>query len=340
MLAAAAVAAVLAATAHTVVPTANTVSEPTVTPPALVDGAPVAGKVSGAIPKPHARSRGTAAGYSLHVPNTIGVTPKGLTFYVDKRANHHASLATHTRGGVASLRSAGLKATYGGYGTPAADEGIVTVTEGMEACDGAYVGTTWPRLRKLPNGKLYTSSAKIIVCPELWTYDPWQWSALIRHEVGHAAGLGHFDGVYAKTTQVMRSRNMPPVATFKAGDLNGLRFLASNNANVKELMPSVGRFEDSTYEEGDVKIVGWALLEYYKAKKVTIQLTDNDKRIATVTTDVVRPDINKNYDPGTQRPHGFELSIPWEGGTHKYCLTAVSPVKSKNRVSLGCSTWS
>lgn len=50
------------------------------------------------------------------------------------------------------------------------------------------------------------------------------WVGTLMHEIAHGTGLGHYDGAYAGTYQLMRSANGPDFV--KSGDANGLRVVA------------------------------------------------------------------------------------------------------------------
>jgi hypothetical protein len=284
-------------------------------------------------------------GYFTGVSNLLGETPAGLQVWVKGSTPHHANLASNAKATVALWRKLGLKAAYRGYGSPRPREGVVTVTEGLAGCTGGHAGMTWNTWMPLSRGRVYMRSARVVICPSLYRYARWQWSATIRHELGHAAGLGHFDGTYRGSTQVMRSVNHAPVASFKAGDVNGLKYLASNNTRVRNAIPPHGRLESalldlSTLTGGlrQMRLTGWAMLDWYRDKPVDIVVIDNGRRVTTVRTTIYRPGINRRYDPGTRHRHGFSVLLP-SAGTHKVCLTAVSPVDGSARARLGCAYW-
>lgn len=287
-------------------------------------------------------------GYVLGVSDLLGETPAGLHVWVRRSTPHHATLARYAKATVALWQKLGLKATYKGYGSPRLREGVVTVTEGPAGCTGGHAGMTWHTSMPLPHGRSYMQSARVVICPRLFRYASWQWSATIRHELGHAAGLGHFDGVYRGSTQVMRSVNHAPVATYKAGDVNGLRYLAGNNTRVRRAIPPRGTLENGSLlylPDGTVKVrlTGWAMLDWYRDKPVRIVVTDNGVQVGSVDTSVYRPDVNRLFDRGTDHRHGFVLAVPYDllgKATHSFCLTAVSTVQASTTKKLGCSSWS
>ncbi|HEY3715512.1 MAG TPA: hypothetical protein VGL39_13380 [Jatrophihabitantaceae bacterium] len=283
-----------------------------------------------------------APGYVLMDRHLIGETPIGLNVWVNPKAPHRSAIAVRASRTVTELRRLGLPVRWRGYGTPKAAEGVVQINENQSGCQGGrnVIGMTWPYWMSLPNGDLYTYRANIALCPGLFTkYGSWQWDATIRHEIGHAVGLGHTNYVYRSSHQVMNAVTHNGVTRYRAGDVNGLRRLAANNNRVKSERPALGHFDRSSWTTGNrITFTGWALLTYYKPHHVIITLTDNGKVIARHATSVVRADVNKRYDPG-HRTHGFSLSIPWHGGRHSYCVTATSPLNRVSVAHLGCVTW-
>jgi hypothetical protein len=126
---------------------------------------------------------------------------------------------------------------------------------------------------------------------------------------------------------------------YGAGDRRGFSTLARNTAWVKTQIPPDGHLDASAWQDdGSISFTGWALLAYYKTSPVTVVLTDNGKVIRTTSTAVLRRDINQARDPGSRR-HGFDLSVPWSGGTHNYCIRARSTARPSASAQLGCVTW-
>lgn len=283
-------------------------------------------RVGSALAMPATALRTTAYGYVRATPGLLGETPRGLHVWVDRGARHRANLVRQARATIAVWRDAGLNATYEGLGTPRRREGIVTLSEGSAGCEAgtARVGNTWQSWRNLPDGKAYMHSARIVICPRLYRYARWQWSATVRHELGHAAGLGHFDSRYKGSTQLMRWANKAPVSSFKAGDLNGLRFFARNNDLVRQLIPPRGSVDrDIGVLNRVVTLTGWAKLDWYPAKPVRIVVTESGRRLASTLTD---------------GGHRFAVMVPRSAGEHTLHITAVSPLNPAARQKLGWAT--
>ncbi|MGN6130318.1 MAG: hypothetical protein ACTHOK_08255 [Nocardioidaceae bacterium] len=316
----------------------GSIARPAAESPVTVTAAEPAGaSARGLAPDGH----GVGPGYTLATPSLYGYTPKGLSVWVDPGTPHHASIAAHTRRAVAAWRRIGIHATFRGYGTPDEAEGVVTVTEGPAGCDGSSnrVGNTWQTWQPMGGGRSYVSSARVVICPSLYRYGRWQQSATIVHELGHAAGLGHYDGRYGGSTQVMRSVNHAPVAFYRRGDLHGLRYLAAHTHAVEALIPPQGAFENTSLDGDDVTVDGWAMLDWFKDRPVEIVVTDNGKVAARGATTLLRSDVNDRLDAGTSHAHGFEVAVPYRGGAHTYCVEAVSTVRAATRTTLGCATW-
>jgi hypothetical protein len=70
------------------------------------------------------------------------------------------------------------------------------------------------------------------------------WIGTLMHEMSHASGLGHFDGGYLGTYQLMRWANGPN--SVQVGDANGLRKVAPGgrvSASVRAVQTSVGSYD-------------------------------------------------------------------------------------------------
>jgi hypothetical protein len=289
-----------------------------------------------------AHVRGSGSGYVDLDRHLIGETPKGLNVWVVAGSAHRTVIAKYAAASVRALRGFGLDVQWKGYGNPKLDEGVVTLRESRAGCSGGphVVGVTWPSWNSLPNGDLYTVSARIALCPALFSgFGTWGPKATIHHEIGHAMGLGHTNYSYRGSYQVMNATIHKGVTTYQPGDANGLRTFAHNAQRVRDEIAPLGRFDDSSWDPANtITFTGWSLLQYDKTAGVRITLTDNGKVVRRVGTTVLRPDVNALYDPGN-RAHGFSIVLPAKSGSHTYCVTATSTVDTAAKSDLGCTTW-
>jgi len=280
-------------------------------------------------------------GYTYLQADMIAETPAGFQVWVNARATHHRAIASTAEAAVKELHALGINIRWRGYGYPSAAEGVVRISEGSKGCggDGSTVGMTWTSWHSLPSGKEYASGADIYLCPRLFGMGSWATQATVRHELGHAMGLGHTNYRYDGSYQVMNASVRPGVTRYRPGDRAGLRRLAENTRAIKSQIPPTGHLDASTFQPDDtIQFQGWALLQYDKAGSVTVLLTDNGTVIYRGGTPIERPDVNRNDDPGT-RPHGFQFDTPWTGGTHQYCITVESTQHPAASAQLGCVTW-
>jgi hypothetical protein len=165
----------------------------------------------------------------------IGVTPVGFRVYAAPGTAHAQSLAATTSAVSSQLRSLGLPVVFMGYGRPTRVEGIITVAEGSAGCTGSAVtmANTFWYARGLTSGEHFMSRADIVVCPKLYLRPAWQQAAIMRHEFGHAMGLGHMNVVYSRAYQVMNATTHTGISNYGAGDLAGLRYIVAGTARVR-----------------------------------------------------------------------------------------------------------
>lgn len=100
-------------------------------------------------------------------------------------------------------------------------------------CTGDFVGCTdihtWAWNGAAP---YFISAARIWVDPDALEF-PEAFSEILVHELGHAAGLDHYDTSFEGAKQVMRSvLELPLTGTYRSGDRNGLARTAAIGALV------------------------------------------------------------------------------------------------------------
>lgn len=90
-------------------------------------------------------------------------------------------------------------------------------------CDGSSLACTTTTTQGTYH---YVFQARTAVAPARYAANPSTalWVGTLMHELGHALGLGHFDGTYGGRYQLMRWANGPNA--IQSGDANGLRRIA------------------------------------------------------------------------------------------------------------------
>ena len=185
------------------------------------------------MPAAHATTPG---GYVLSSSRIVGEAPGGFKVYLSPYAPHRGSISPLITATTRDLRSFGLPVTYNGYGHPAHVRGIITVSEGASGCSGgsSVLANTYWYYGSLRGGGLYMYRADIVICPSRFGNLPtWQKAAIVRHEFGHAMGLGHMNTTYRGFVQIMSSYTHTGVSMYRPGDADGLRRLAAGAARVR-----------------------------------------------------------------------------------------------------------
>ncbi|MEV7972538.1 hypothetical protein [Cellulomonas sp. NPDC089187] len=240
----------------------------------------------------------------------------------------NAAVADITRmtGGVVNLQVGG--ALQGSH-TPADHEITVYLDDTPQSCGGSPWGK-WIGCGGTRQG--YYRSDRTIVVTSGVTYYPTrvlQYSSaaqtqFVTHELLHALGLRHYDGVFEGTTQLMHSN--PTVNSTQTGDANGIRFLASNRG-------VIGRLDTAAGAAQAISVTGWAI-DKNTSGPINVHVYVDGKFAKAVTANAQRADI---AGQGFGTAHGFSTSVATTPGTHEVCVYGIAWIPSTNP-SLGCKT--
>jgi len=110
-------------------------------------------------------------------------------------------------------------------GAPAAFNEIVVTMRGASRCGTPTNGDTTVFGCTMRTAASYVVTADIEINPAV-VGTPWSSSTLL-HEMGHAAGLDDYNGTVGGAWQVMRTSSVAGLTDYQAGDINGLRALAT-----------------------------------------------------------------------------------------------------------------
>jgi hypothetical protein len=140
------------------------------------------------------------------------------------------------------------------------------------------------------------------------------WVGTLMHEIGHGVGLGHFDGTYLGSYQLMRWADGPDV--IKTGDANGLRRMAP-----------AGRISATLKRSGTALVVTTANGGLGGIRKVTTQCTDAVGAWHTIAS------VHGTYDTRSTARRVGSYTPP--AGTTRHCRAVVtSKTSSYTTVSI------
>ena len=100
---------------------------------------------------------------------------------------------------------------------------MIASSSGCGALSGGALGCGGTDGYQVINGEFRLSAGIVWLNPTIQTKCQ---QPVVNHEVGHALGLSHFDAPYLGQSQVMKSSTNCSFYQYRAGDLNGLRWLA------------------------------------------------------------------------------------------------------------------
>ena len=199
----------------------------------------VLGMLLASVASPASAGATTLHGYTLSNSQIIGVSPTGFKVWIEPTGWHRHSIASYSRSIGTQLREYGLPVHYAGYGSPAKTRGIITVTEGSRGCSGSSttIANTFWYYASVPGGGYYMYRSDIVICAARYqALSTAKRVAVLRHEFGHAMGLGHTNYTYSGSVQIMNAYLHSGIRSYKSGDVAGLKRLARGTAIVRSRM--------------------------------------------------------------------------------------------------------
>ncbi|WP_436792521.1 hypothetical protein [Actinospongicola halichondriae] len=191
-------------------------------------------------------------------------------------------------------------------------------------CAGLWLGCAAPTV---VDGEV--QSAQVWIHPRLLQRSSASISNGIRHEIGHAFGLAHYDAAWEGQVQTMHSTSFD-ATEYRSGDLNGLRAIAVHATRrtpttaPPEPAPRpapavVPRVVDPSGSVSDVVATGFGIVVRGHAHD-----PDSTEPIGVLITMDDEPFelLASRQDPDTGDAHGFEVVWSVEPGTHHVCVIA------------------
>ena len=175
-------------------------------------------------------------GYTLSNSQIIGEAPNGFKVWSEPTGRHKVSIARYSSAISTQLRGYGLPVSFAGRGTPAKTRGIITVTEGSRGCSGSSttIANTFWYYASVPGGGYYMYRSDIVICSARYqALSTAKRVAVLRHEFGHAMGLGHTNYTYNGSVQIMNAYLHSGIRSYRSGDVAGLKRLARGTATVR-----------------------------------------------------------------------------------------------------------
>lgn len=209
-------------------------------------------------------------------------------------------------------------------------------------CTGQWLGCAAPTVR---DGEV--KSAQVWISPRLLERSTASIDNGVRHELGHAFGLAHYDAPWDGHLQTMHSTSFD-ASEYRSGDLNGLRSVAIHAtpppaapepepdptpepapAPVAVAAPPV----DPTGSVDDIVSTGFGILVRGHASD-----PDTSDPIGVLITMDDQPFelLASRMDPDAGTANGFEVVWSVEPGMHRVCVVARN-VGPGTDVPLGCS---
>ena len=153
------------------------------------------------------------------------------------------------------------------------------------------------------------------------------------HEFGHAAGLDHHFTPWGGRCQVM---SYGGGSTYEAGDIAGLRLLASRSPARPPWGDPFGSLDLARRDAAGVKVAGWAVDPNVDGP-ATVHLYVNGHFTRAITTEVPRRDVSRVFPQAPATP-GFTTRVAIPRGRPAFvCAVAVGTGTTTANPPLGCA---
>ncbi len=291
-----------------------------------------------------AKASGTSApsvrndGYATYADTTLreSYTIRLVQSSAVEQLRPHLEGVAATMRDVVGQRVVVARGTVASDATPSAGQIDVRVAT-RSPCVGLWLGCAAPTV---VDGQV--ESAQVWIHPRLLERSAASIDNGVRHEIGHAFGLAHYDEEWDGQVQTMHSTSFE-AGEYRSGDVNGLRAIAVHAQRrspspppptepATQTDPSVPRSVDPVGSVTDVVATAFGIVVRGRAADpdsvdpIGVLITMDDQPFELLAS---------RHDPLVGDAHGFEIVWSVEPGTHRVCVIARN-VGAGTDAPLGC----